>query len=138
MGKYSCPCQGRYTTGKRVRLPMPPQIDLNDESTINRTADELFTHRPSLVLRILSQSSLHRCRLSEPGGLFFNQPIFHHSGTNFPFDSGSTAWLATSSSKNSARPSWSFLPITLLATAATSGLAFPIATPSPALAIMVR
>ena len=51
-----------------------------------------------------------------------------------PSYSGSTAWVATSSSKNSARPSSIVSPITRLATAATSGLAFPIATPRPALA----
>src|SRR3954464_11973193 len=26
MGKYSCPCLRPRTTGKRVRLPMPPQL----------------------------------------------------------------------------------------------------------------
>src|SRR6185295_15670289 len=26
MGKYSCPCPGPWTTGNRVRLPMPPII----------------------------------------------------------------------------------------------------------------
>jgi hypothetical protein len=26
MGKYPCPCLHRQTTGKRVRLPMPPTV----------------------------------------------------------------------------------------------------------------
>src|SRR6266487_3072183 len=38
MGKYSCPCLRPRTTGKRIRLPMPPHFIFHSNSPTNRAA----------------------------------------------------------------------------------------------------